>query len=222
VRSIAYEVDDAFSYAVNCHCSNCRRATGAAFKPLAGIQRHRLKIITGNDHIVIYGEERAHGVRCGTCGSLLYSVVREGAYVHIAIGSRPCGFDPLQPRRPVDGLSVPGQPFDPRRLCICDLRHADSEEARPFGFRRYLRALRHRSASSWHQHRTDVGLGEVAPIEQQRQPGFCGQRIAATVTEIQPGAVPALAVAQERFDGTAPVPSPDSPTEISTDTAHFL
>jgi hypothetical protein len=25
--------------------------------------------------------------RCGTCGSLLYSVVREGEYVHVALGS---------------------------------------------------------------------------------------------------------------------------------------
>lgn len=25
--------------------------------------------------------------RCGICGSLLYSVVRDGAYVHVALGS---------------------------------------------------------------------------------------------------------------------------------------
>jgi hypothetical protein len=85
--AITYEVDDAFSYAMNCHCSNCRRATGAAFKPLAGIQRDRLKIITGNDRMMIFGEECAHDVRCGTCGSLLYSVVRDGIYVHIAMGT---------------------------------------------------------------------------------------------------------------------------------------
>jgi hypothetical protein len=85
--AIAYEVEDAFSYAMNCHCSNCRRATGAAFKPLAGIRRDRLRIIAGNDRVMIFGEERAHDVRCGTCGSLLYSVVRDGAYVHVAMGT---------------------------------------------------------------------------------------------------------------------------------------
>jgi hypothetical protein len=83
-----YEVDDSFSYAMNCHCSNCRRATGAAFKPFAGIQRDRLELVAGNGHVMIFGdEERAHDVHCGTCGSLLYSVVREGAYVHIAMGT---------------------------------------------------------------------------------------------------------------------------------------
>ena len=30
---VRYEVADAFAYALNCHCSNCRRATGSAFKP---------------------------------------------------------------------------------------------------------------------------------------------------------------------------------------------
>lgn len=85
--AVAYEVDDAFSYAMNCHCSNCRRATGAAFKPFAGIQRDRLKIIAGDDRVLIFGGESAHDVHCGTCGSLLYSVVREGAYVHVAMGT---------------------------------------------------------------------------------------------------------------------------------------
>lgn len=84
----AYEVDDAFSYAMNCHCSNCRRATAAAFKPFAGIKRHRLKLVAGSDRVIIFGDkERAHDVHCGICGSLLYSVVREGAYVHVAMGT---------------------------------------------------------------------------------------------------------------------------------------
>ena len=83
-----YKVDDAFFFAMNCHCSNCRRATGSAFKPFAGIQRDRLELVAGNEHVMIFGdEERAHDVHCGTCGSLLYSVVREGAYVHIAMGT---------------------------------------------------------------------------------------------------------------------------------------
>ncbi|MCD4486710.1 hypothetical protein LQR31_19735 [Chromobacterium vaccinii] len=34
-----YAVRDKFRYALNCHCGQCRRATGAAFKPFAGIER---------------------------------------------------------------------------------------------------------------------------------------------------------------------------------------
>jgi hypothetical protein len=41
-RAVRYVVADAFEYALNCHCSNCRRTTGSAFKPFAGIARDKL------------------------------------------------------------------------------------------------------------------------------------------------------------------------------------
>ena len=43
-RAVRYKVADAFEYALNCHCSNCRRTTGSAFKPFAGIVRDKLGI----------------------------------------------------------------------------------------------------------------------------------------------------------------------------------
>lgn len=42
--AVQYAVDDAFTHALNCHCSQRRRATGAALKPLAGIERSKLRI----------------------------------------------------------------------------------------------------------------------------------------------------------------------------------
>ncbi len=78
---------DAFEYALNCHCSNCRRTTGSAFKPFAGIARDRLRVTYGEDTIMIYGDEAGHDAHCQRCGSLLYSVVRNGAFVHIAMGT---------------------------------------------------------------------------------------------------------------------------------------
>lgn len=85
--AVGYEVADAFSYAQNCHCSKCRKATGAAFKPFAGIEIDRLRITHGGGNILTFGDEEAHDVHCGTCGSLLYSVVRDGAYAHVALGT---------------------------------------------------------------------------------------------------------------------------------------
>jgi hypothetical protein len=86
--SVQYRVCDEFEYALNCHCSQCRRATGSAFKPLAGIPSSKLSLSRGSDCLLIFGnEEGAHDVRCRNCGSLLYSVVREGAYVHVAMGT---------------------------------------------------------------------------------------------------------------------------------------
>jgi hypothetical protein len=80
-------VADEFAYAANCHCSNCRRATGSAFKPFAGIARDRLRITQGAENLMIFGEEAANNTHCKLCGSLLYSVVRDGAYVHVAMGT---------------------------------------------------------------------------------------------------------------------------------------
>jgi len=74
-RAVGYRVPDAFLYSGNCHCSNCRASTGSAFKPFAGIERDKLEIVQGGDTLLVWG------------GSLLYSVVRDGAYLHVAMGS---------------------------------------------------------------------------------------------------------------------------------------
>ena len=85
-RRVGYEVDDAFEYALNCHCSNCRRATGAAFKPFAGIRMEHLAVVRGRDEVMRFGDD-THDAHCGHCGSLLYSQVRDGAYAHVTLGT---------------------------------------------------------------------------------------------------------------------------------------
>src|SRR5439155_25639527 len=85
--AVRYRVADAFLYASNCHCSRCRAATGSAFKPFAGIEREKLEIMDGGDALLVFGDEGLNDTRCGACGSLLFSVVRDGAYVHVAMGS---------------------------------------------------------------------------------------------------------------------------------------
>ena len=72
-RTVRFEVADAFSYAMNCHCSNCRRTTGSAFKPFAGIAQDKLRIVRGDDQRLIFGDDTTHDAHCGRCGSLLYS-----------------------------------------------------------------------------------------------------------------------------------------------------
>ncbi|HWT96023.1 MAG TPA: GFA family protein [Terriglobales bacterium] len=85
--AVRYEVADAFAYAMNCHCSNCRRTTGAAFKPIAGIERSKFTVTKGADNLLIVGEPDGNDTHCRTCGSFLYSVVNDGAYIHVAMGS---------------------------------------------------------------------------------------------------------------------------------------
>lgn len=86
-EAVEYSVADEFIYAANCHCSGCRRATGAAFKPFAGIERDKLRVTRGKTNLMIFGDENAHDTRCKTCGSFLYSVVRDGAFVHVSMGT---------------------------------------------------------------------------------------------------------------------------------------
>lgn len=85
--AVRYRVADAFLYAANCHCSRCRAATGSAFKAFAGIERDKLTLHAGADDLLVVGDDELNDTRCASCGSLLFSVVRDGAYVHVALGS---------------------------------------------------------------------------------------------------------------------------------------
>jgi hypothetical protein len=85
--AVEYTVADEFRYALNCHCSRCRAATSSAFKAFAGIEREKLELDSRPDALLIVGEENLHDTRCARCGSLLFSVVRDGVWVHVALGS---------------------------------------------------------------------------------------------------------------------------------------
>jgi len=39
------------------------------------------------DDIAVFGEDDLNDTRCRACGSFLFSVVRDGAFVHVAMGS---------------------------------------------------------------------------------------------------------------------------------------
>lgn len=85
--AIRYEVVDAFNYAMNCHCSQCRRVTGSAFKAFGGIEIEKFQITNGADQLVRYGDEVGYDAHCGKCGFLVYSLVREGTYAHVTYGT---------------------------------------------------------------------------------------------------------------------------------------
>lgn len=85
--TVRYEVPDAFLFAVNCHCSQCRRTTASAFKPLARIGADQLRITAGADERLLYGSEAAHDAHCRRCGSFLYSLVMDGEFVHVGMGT---------------------------------------------------------------------------------------------------------------------------------------
>lgn len=85
--AVRYRVKDEFVYALICHCSQCRRATGSAFKPFGGIQKEKLELVAGKRSLLRYGGDVAHDVHCRKCGSLLYSWFRDSPYVHVTYGT---------------------------------------------------------------------------------------------------------------------------------------
>jgi hypothetical protein len=85
--AVSFEVQDAFEYALYCHCGECRRRTGAGSKPFAGVRADALTITGGDEGVLRFGEGEGYHASCGKCGSLLYSLVRAGAYAHVALGA---------------------------------------------------------------------------------------------------------------------------------------
>ncbi len=88
--AVTYEVADNFLYAINCHCSKCRRTTGSAFKPIAGVAVEDFEVTAGTDHLFRHGDPHGiHDMHCRTCGSLIYSWIAEGGTVkvHVPMGT---------------------------------------------------------------------------------------------------------------------------------------
>ena len=81
--AVAFSVRDEFTYALNCHCSQCRRTTGAAYKPFGGIPKTKFRLERGTRSLLIYGDAEGYNAHCKVCGSPLYAVVRAGKYVHV-------------------------------------------------------------------------------------------------------------------------------------------
>ena len=85
---VVYAVPDEFEAAFNCHCSNCRRTTGSAFKPMAVIPVEKLRLTQGADDLLIFGEPPgSHDVHCRHCGSFLFSRIVETGNAHVAMGT---------------------------------------------------------------------------------------------------------------------------------------
>jgi hypothetical protein len=74
-------VSDEFVAAYNCHCSNCRAMTGAAFLPVGRVERTKLAVTKGTESLLVEGDpDSSYEVRCAKCYSLLYWTSRDGYF----------------------------------------------------------------------------------------------------------------------------------------------
>jgi hypothetical protein len=86
--AVHYRVEDAFEYAAYCHCSRCRRRSGAAFTAFGGIPFAKLEILGGDDSLAFTEvSNEGYNAFCKSCFSPLFSTVREHAYAHVQYGT---------------------------------------------------------------------------------------------------------------------------------------
>ncbi len=71
---VRYEVRGTLHGALNCHCSMCRKAHGAAFRSRAGVRATDFRWTQGEDLITWYETSRGtHRGFCRVCGTKLLS-----------------------------------------------------------------------------------------------------------------------------------------------------
>jgi hypothetical protein len=72
--AVRFEVAPPLGPASYCHCSRCRRRTGAAASPQARIDGDALRFASGEDRVRAYRPpEGFEKLFCGDCGSALFS-----------------------------------------------------------------------------------------------------------------------------------------------------
>jgi len=72
--SVRYEISGLLEGAMNCHCSMCRKAHGAAFRSRAGIRARDFRWVSGEELITWFESSPGnHRGFCSRCGSPLLS-----------------------------------------------------------------------------------------------------------------------------------------------------
>jgi hypothetical protein len=86
---VRFEIQGQFGPTSHCHCSMCRKATGAAFGTYAEVKIENLRIVSGAEMIMRYrsspGVERTFCARCGS--TLQFVSEKNPGKVEIALGT---------------------------------------------------------------------------------------------------------------------------------------
>ena len=71
---VCYEIHGRLTNPLNCHCSMCRKAQGAAFRSRAGVRAKDFKFVSGEE-LITYFESSPGNYRgfCRVCGSPIHS-----------------------------------------------------------------------------------------------------------------------------------------------------
>ncbi len=86
---VRFEVNGPFRRAGHCHCSRCRKHSGAARSTQGRVRREEFRLVSGEELLGVYGRSPgAVKVFCRRCGSSLFGGSwPEGPEVSIRLGS---------------------------------------------------------------------------------------------------------------------------------------
>ena len=88
-KRVRFEIRGKLGRSSHCHCSMCRKATGAAFGSYAAVRVENLKIVSGAETIMRYrsspGVERTFCARCGS--TLQFVSEKNPGIVEVALGT---------------------------------------------------------------------------------------------------------------------------------------
>lgn len=86
--NIEYELAEQGLFINNCHCSRCRKASGAAFGSFLHISKDHFKWLKGEEFIQVYNPS-SDIIRsfCKTCGSCIPSIFEEYNHVVVPAGT---------------------------------------------------------------------------------------------------------------------------------------
>jgi hypothetical protein len=89
-KQVTYEVDLPFERFMYCHCSRCRKATGAAHAANGFVKPEQFRLLSGKELVRRYDvpEAKRFGLNfCSNCGCRVPGPVRDGSRVLIPAGS---------------------------------------------------------------------------------------------------------------------------------------
>jgi hypothetical protein len=118
---VRFEVELPFTDATYCHCSRCRKHSGAAASAQARVPRERFRLLAGEELIRVYDPGGALKAFCVNCGSSLFGGQwPEGERISVRLGAldgdpqvRPSRHSYVDSRAPWDELPDDGLPRYP-------------------------------------------------------------------------------------------------------------
>jgi hypothetical protein len=87
--AVRFEVTFPSRFCCHCHCSNCRRAHGAAFVTWAGFKKGQVRVTSGLENLARYvTHTNATRSFCTSCGStLFYESPRWAGETHVVLAN---------------------------------------------------------------------------------------------------------------------------------------